>query len=411
MFRPLTVFIGLRNFTSGAGNRMVSFISLLAILGLVMGVALLVVVMSVMNGFDREMESRILAAVPHIRLLDEHGVQQSDTLRDTLVQQPNVRAVMPFTRLEGMLTHRGKTRPVEVMGLEPSLADPFMGVFISPDLMGQLAVHSDGLLMAGEIAKKLSLSAGDRVTLLVPASGGNGLQQAPKVSTFTVLGTFDTRTAADQSLVLAKLETASRLAGHPGLAQGWQVRVADVFEARQTGYTLLQVLPSGYRFSDWIQTHGNLYQAIKMSRNLVSLLVFLIIAIAVFNVISMLMMTVIDKRAEIAILKTQGFVRHEIVAIFLTQGVLIGLFGTLLGVLLGVVGALNVTAAARWLELLMGRPLLNSEIYPLDYLPSALLWNDVGMIVAVALALNFLATLYPAIRAANTRPADVLRYE
>ena len=113
----------------------------------------------------------------------------------------------------------------------------------------------------------------------------------------------------------------------------------------------------------------------------------------------------------ISILKTQGFVRHEIVAIFLTQGVLIGLFGTLLGVLLGVVGALNVTAAARWLELLMGRPLLNSEIYPLDYLPSALLWNDVGMIVAVALALNFLATLYPAIRAANTRPADVLRYE
>lgn len=148
-----------------------------------------------------------------------------------------------------------------------------------------------------------------------------------------------------------------------------------------------------------------------MSRNLLSLLVFLIIAIAVFNVISMLMMTVIDKRAEIAILKTQGFVRHEIVAIFLTQGVLIGLFGTLLGVLLGVVGALNVTVAARWLESLMGRPLLNSEIYPLDYLPSALLWNDVALIVAVALALNFLATLYPAIRAANTRPADVLRYE
>jgi lipoprotein-releasing system permease protein len=158
------------------------------------------VVMSVMNGFDREMESRILAAVPHIRLFDEHGVQQSDTLRDTLVQQPNVRAVMPFTRLEGMLTHRGKTRPVEVMGLEPSLADPFMGVFISPDLMGQLAVHSNGLLMAGEIAKKLSLSAGDRVTLLVPASGGNGLQQAPKVSTFTVLGTFDTRTAGGRCL-------------------------------------------------------------------------------------------------------------------------------------------------------------------------------------------------------------------
>ncbi|TNE80237.1 MAG: lipoprotein-releasing ABC transporter permease subunit [Gammaproteobacteria bacterium] len=412
MFRPLPFYLALRNFTSGSRNRLVSFISLLAILGLVLGVALLILVASVMNGFDREMESRILGAVPHLRLLSRSGIDDEPRLRQLIVGQENVTAVMPFTRLEGMLTRSGKTQPVEVMGIEPALSGQFIGRFVPEEMMSALAAQSGGVLLAQALAEKLAAGVGDRVTLLVPTHSEAGvLQQAPQVAAFTVLGTFSTHTTLDQGLMLVNLAEASRLAGSGAKPLGMQVKVADLFRARQTGFQLLGVLPNGFHFSDWLQTHGNLYQAIKMSRNLVSLLVFLVVAIAVFNVISMLMMTVIDKRAEIAILKTQGASRGEIVTTFLAQGFLIGLFGAGVGVLLGVVAAQNITAVAHWLEGLLGRQLLNSEIYPIDYLPSVLSWSDVAVIVAVALSLNFLATLYPAFRAAGTRPAEVLRYE
>jgi len=412
VFRPLPFYLALRNFTSGSRNRLVSFISLLAILGLVLGVALLILVASVMNGFDREMETRILGAVPHIRLMNESGIEDEAQVRQLISGHPNVSAAMPFTRLEGMLTRRGRTHPVELLGIKPALSDRFIGQFIAGEKMSALAEQPDGLLLARIIAEKLSVNVGDRVTLVVPSHRGGGeLQSPPTVAAFTVLGTFATHTALDQGLVIANLSRVSELAGRDSRPGGIEVKVADLFQARQTGYQLLGMLPEGYRFSDWLQTHGNLYQAIKMSRNLVSLLVFLIVAIAVFNVISMLMMTVIDKRAEIAILKTQGASRGEIVSTFLAQGFLIGLFGAGLGVLLGVIGARHITDLAHWLESLLGRKLLNSEIYPIDYLPSVLSWGDVVTIVAVALSLNFLATLYPAFRAAGTRPAEVLRYE
>lgn len=412
MFRPLPCFLALRNFTSGSRNRLVSFISLLAILGLVLGVALLIIVVSVMNGFDREMETRILGAVPHIRLFSHEGIDNEARLRGTLLEHPNVRAVMPFTRLEGMLTRNGKTRPVEVLGIEPALSGQFIGQFLPNSLIMKLNQTSGGVVLSTIVAENLSAKAGDRVTLLVPSrSEGGAIHEAPRVAAFTVLGTFATHTTLDQGLMLIHLPEASALVGLNGHPQGMQVKVDQLFQARQTGFQLMKLLPGEFYFSDWLQTHGNLYQAIKMSRNMVSLLVFLIIAIAVFNVISMLMMTVIDKRAEIAILKTQGATGGEIVMTFLAQGFLIGVFGAGLGVLLGTVGAYNITALAHWLESLLGHQLLNSEIYPIDYLPTDIHWADVAMIVMVALGLNFLATLYPAFRAAGTRPAEVLRYE
>ena len=412
MFRPLPFFLALRNFTSGSSNRLVSFISLLAILGLVLGVALLIIVASVMNGFDREMETRILAAVPHIRLFNQEGIEDESDLRVELLKHPNVVAVMPFTRLEGMLTRNGKTRPVEVMGIEPALSGQFIGQFLSDRLISRLNEGSGGVILSTVVAEKLGAKEGDRVTLLVPSrSDGGAIQQAPKVAAFTLLGTFATHTTLDQGLMLIHLPEASALMGHGEKPLGMQVKVAELFQVRQTGFQLMGQLPNGFYFSDWLQTHGNLYQAIKMSRNMVSLLVFLIIAIAVFNVISMLMMTVIDKRAEIAILKTQGATGTEIVVTFLAQGFLIGLFGAGLGVLLGATAAYNITELAHWLESLLGHQLLSSEIYPIDYLPTEIHWADVAMIVVVALGLNFLATLYPAFRAAATRPAEVLRYE
>lgn len=423
MFRPFACYVGIRNFTSGSGNRLVSFISLLAILGLVLGQALLILVMSIMNGFDYEMESRILGAVPHIRLFKDGGIENFDELENNLVSQPNIQTVMPFSQVDGMLASRGKARPVEVLGIDGQRSHDFVGQFV-PDTMRAILDVTSGstipaakkLILSSGVADKLSVAEGDRVTLLVPqmtsqASGLGQRQLAPKVTSFVVAGVFSTHTTLDQRLVLTQLNIASELAGLNTYPQGIQIKLKDIYQARETGFDLLRSLPSGYRFSDWIQTHGNLYQAIKMSRNMVSLLVFLIIAIAVFNVVSMLMMAVIDKRSAISILKTLGATNGDVISIFLTQGFLIGVVGSILGVGIGVTCALNASEMVMALEALLGFNFLNSEVYPIDYLPSVLVWRDVLMVVIVALILNFLATLYPAIRAAKTRPAEVLRYE
>ncbi len=412
MFKPFPLYIGLRNFASGSRNRLVSFISLLAILGLVLGVALLIVVMSVMNGFDHEMESRILGAVPHVRLFKDGGVEDVPALMEVLEAQENVRATMPFNQVEGMLTSRGKTRPVEVLGVDGALSGEFVGQFVLPEVLASLQESEKTLLLAKGVAEKLMVSVGDRVTLLVPYVGVQKNRQiAPTISAFTVGGVFETHTTIDQHLVLAQLDVVGSLAGTGGRPQGVQVKLNDIFQVRQTGFDLLRVLAPGYRFSDWIQTHGNLYQAIRMSRNMVSLLVFLIIGIAVFNVISMLMMTVLDKRSAIAILKTLGATNSEIITVFLTQGFLIGAVGSLLGAIIGISCAWKASAIVSGIESMLGFHFLSSEVYPIDYLPSELVWGDVLLIVAVALGLNFLATLYPALRAARTRPAEVLRYE
>jgi len=422
VFRPFPCYVGLRNFTSGSDNQLVSFISVLAILGLVLGEALLILVMSIMNGFDHEMESRILGAVPHIRLFKDGGIEDLSALSENLMSQPNIHAVMPFAQIDGMLTSRGKARPVEVLGVDEGLSHDFVGQFVPAEMRSVLNSNDKSdtgkqLLLAQGVADKLSVTTGDRVTLLVPQlavlqSGASGQRQlAPKVTSFVVAGVFSTHTTLDQRLVLTQLNVASELSGLNGYPQGVQVKLDDIFQARETGFNLLRLLPSGYRFSDWIQTHGNLYQAIKMSRNMVSLLVFLIIAIAVFNVVSMLMMAVIDKRSAISILKTQGATNGEIVSIFLTQGSLIGVAGSLLGVGVGITCALNASDMVKGLESLLGFSFLNSEVYPIDYLPSVLVWSDVVMVVIVALILNFVATLYPALCAARTRPAEVLRYE
>ncbi|MBQ0711757.1 MAG: lipoprotein-releasing ABC transporter permease subunit [Porticoccus sp.] len=412
MFKPFPLYVGLRNFTSGSRNRLVSFISLLAILGLVLGVALLIVVMSVMNGFDHEMEARILGAVPHVRLFKDGGIEDVPALMEVLETQENVRATMPFNQVEGMLTSRGKTRPVEVLGIDGALSGEFIGQFVLPELLTSLQGSEKTLLLAKGVADKLMVSVGDRVTLLVPRAGvQKNRQLAPTISAFTVGGIFETHTTIDQHLALAQLDVVGALRGTGTRPQGIQVKLNDIFQVRQTGFDLLRVLAPGYRFSDWIQTHGNLYQAIRMSRNMVSLLVFLIIGIAVFNVISMLMMTVLDKRSAIAILKTLGATNSEIVTVFLTQGFLIGAVGSLLGAIIGISCAWKVSAIVSGIESLLGFHFLSSDVYPIDYLPSALVWSDVLLIVAVALGLNFLATLYPALRAARTRPAEVLRYE
>lgn len=406
MFKSVPVFVGLRYFTSGGrGSLLVSFISMLAIAGLALGVALLVVVLSVMNGFDRELRERILSVVPHIQLI--HGVGVSDWQSQTqlIAELDQVTEVTPYNEAEGLIHSGQQTRPIQLLGLSAQALPRGLENVIQE--AGLTVPQSGQLLLPRPMAEDLNVVVGQRVTVIIPAING----RATAAHSFLLTGIFATHTELDQILGLASLHQVGNIAGVEGLVQGFRLQVEDQFDARQTGYRLLEQLPFGYGFRDWFQTHGNLYQAIQLSRNLVSLLIFLIVAIAAFNVVSMLMMSVVNKRGDIAILQTLGLSRQAIVQLFLIQGAMIGLFGIALGVLLGVIGCYWVADLVLWIESMVGSRFLDTAVYPIDYVPVDLRWENVAQIVAVAIVLNIIATIYPALRASRVVPAQELRFE
>lgn len=406
MFKPVSVFIGLRYFFSGnRSNLLVSFISLLAIAGLVLGVALLVIVLSVMNGFDRELRNNILSVVPHVQLIHQVGVDNWQSEQQVISQLKQVTEATPYNEVKGLLNRRQLARPIQLLGLSSELLPAGLGSVLDNY---HLSVPTVGQLLLSEVlAEFLNVEVNQSVSVIIP-SGSEG---STKVHPFTVSGIFATHTELDQSLAIASLEQVAQIAGTPGQVLGFRLQVEDQFNARNIGFDVIKQLPFGYGFRDWFQTHGNLYQAIQLSRNLVGLLIFLIVAIAAFNVISMLMMSVMNKRKDIAILQTLGLSQGSIVRLFLMQGSMIGFFGISIGVILGIVGCYWIADLIGWLESLLGMTFLDTSIYPIDYIPVDLRWGDVTTIAAVALVLNVLATIYPALRASRTGPAEELRYE
>jgi lipoprotein-releasing system permease protein len=400
------LFVGLRYFTAGGrGNLLVSFISMLAIAGMALGVALLVLVLSVMNGFDRELRDRILSVVPHIELLHNHGVSDWQGQRPLIAGLNHVTEVSPYNQIEGLLYSRQQSRPLRLLGLAgEAMPAGLKALLLEADLS---LPGADEMLLSQSLAEDLDVAVGQRLTVIIPAaSGGRTSAHSLRLS-----GIFASHTELDQMLGLASLQQVAEIAAVPRLVQGFRLQVDQQFDARRIGYELLEQLPYGYGFRDWFQTHGNLYQAIQLSRNMVGLLIFMIIAIAAFNVVSMLMMSVIDKRRDIAILQTLGLARPDILRLFLIQGAFIGLFGISIGVALGVLGSIWVADLVSCMESLLGVTFLNTEVYPIDYIPVDLRWSDVLMVAGSALVLNLLATLYPALRASRMVPAQELRYE
>jgi len=406
LFKPASVFIGLRYFFVGQRSALlVSFISLLAIAGLVLGVALLIIVLSVMNGFDRELRDNILSVVPHVQLIHQSGIEDWQSERDNIMQMDSVTNAVPYADAEGLMSHRQNARPVQLLGLSATAMPAGLASVLT---RYNLAIPAQGRVLISEvIADALNAKTNQRVSMIFPAENG----RSTTVYSFIVEGIFATHTELDQSLVIASLPQVAEIAGIPNRAQGFRLQVNDQFNARNIGFEIINQLPFGYGFRDWFQTHGNLYQAIQLSRNMVVLLIFLIVAIAAFNVISMLMMSVMNKRKDIAVLQTLGLSRGDIVGVFLVQGSMIGVVGIALGVLLGVLGCYFVPNLVSWFEAALGAPFLDTEVYPIDYIPVDLRWTDVSMIAGVALMLNIVATIYPALRASRTVPADELRYE
>ena len=413
MNKTLSFYIGLRYLAAKRRNHFISFISASSMIGMTLGVAVLILVLSVMNGFDRELRERILGMIPHGVIYERGGVQDWQALADEIESYPGVVAVAPLTRLQGMMAYQGRVQGAMVTGIDASAE---RRVSILPDHMVEgdlesLQPRSYNVVLGEILARRLNLVVGDKVTLMLPEATLSPAGVLPRIKRLTVSGIFSVGAELDANLAVVDLVDAKKLARLNGQAQAVRIKTEDLFRAPQIVWQMVNRLEGVFSGSDWTRTHGNLFQAIKMEKTMIGLLLLIIVAVAAFNIISTLVMVVTDKQADIAILRTMGATPGLILRIFMVQGLAIGLVGVALGTLLGVLAALTISDVIAWFEQVSGIQFLSGDVYFINYLPSQLLWSDVAVVVCCALLLSFLATIYPAIRASKVEPAEALRYE
>ena len=411
MYNPVTFFIGLRYILARKRSHSVSFIAGIAMAGLILGVALLIVVLSVMNGFDKELRERILKIVPQISLYHSQGISQWQQLQPELIAHSKVVAAAPFVELQGIISAGKKAEPALIYGVTATHEGDVSIIqrYLTEGTLAALNARPNTLSMGKGLAEKLGLAVGDSVTLVVPKSGQQ--RRAPSIAMVDIIDIFTTQTELDQSLVLMGLAPAAGLTDDPTTITGMRIKVEDLFSAPLVADELRQSLPYGFYTSNWTRTHGNIYHAVQLSKKLVGLLLVLIIAIAAFNVVSTLVMVVVDKQSAVAILRTLGMTSREIMIIFIVQGAVIGVVGTVLGTVLGLGLSLGVQGFVDVIESLFGVTFLKADIYPISYLPSQIVYSDVMMVAGVGLLMSLLATIYPAWKAASIKPAQALRYE
>lgn len=399
-------------FAFGQGH-LSAFLSSLSMLGLVLAISLLIIVLSVMNGFDKEMRERILSLVPHITVHSAMAINDEASTIELIRSHSSVDEVTPFAQFDALVTRGTDIETVRGIGLDTAEAGAFASLASYLDATGaaNFRQQGNGLILGSGVAQHLGVSVGERLNLIVPGTGQAGEMGPARFETVQLSAILQTGTELDQTIALVHLELASKLAGLNGKVSGFRVSTNRLFDVQRVGWELQEILPPGYYTTNWMLTHGNLYAAIQLSRDMVSILLFSIIAVAAFNVVSSLVLVVLDKQGNIAILRTLGATGHDIAWIFVLQGAMIGLVGVVLGSLLGALGSLAVPGLVSQLEQLLGMQFLSTDVYPVSFLPVDLLAKDILTVGGIALGMCVIAAIYPARRAAKMAPALILNQD
>ncbi|HKI65031.1 MAG TPA: lipoprotein-releasing ABC transporter permease subunit [Burkholderiales bacterium] len=407
--------IGLRYTRAKRRNHFISFISLISMAGIALGVAALIVVLSVMNGFQQELRARILGVVSHVQVIgaDNRLSHWQETAAEA-ARNPHVIAAAPFVSAQGMLTFGQAVRGAIVRGIVPREEERVaqFGKHMRAGSLEALQAGRFGIVLGVDLARALGVLPGDKVALIAPQGLVTPAGVIPRLKQFTVVGIFDIGfIEADAGLALINLQDAQKLYQMGDAVSGVRLKLDDLFAAREVARELTSRLGPDVYATDWTRSHANFFRAVEIEKRVMFIILLLIVAVAAFNVVSALVMLVTDKQADIAILRTLGAPPGSVMQIFMVQGAVIGVIGTLMGVVCGVLLALNISTVVPAIEHAFNVQFLSKDVYLIPELPSDVHLRDVVIIGLVSLALSFLATLYPSWRAARINPAEALRYE
>lgn len=414
MFKPLAFFIGLRYVRAKKRNHFVSFIAFSSMLGIGLGVTVLITVLSVMNGFDEEIHKRFFGMAPEITVSNWTGkINNWVKLEENLKNIEGVKGAAPYVSGQGLVSHYGQVLPILLMGIDP-IQEQLVTQLSAKLITGELKDLKDFKIILGQsLAQKLGVVLGDKVTIMIPQATVTPAGITPRFKRFTVGGVFSAGPGFnfDTQMTFINLHDAQKLMQLGEGVTGIKLKLDDVYKAPLLSEQLVELLGAEYDVGNWTHQLGAFFQAVKMEKTMMFLILLLIIAVAAFNLVSSLVMVVNDKQAEIAILRTIGATPKKILWIFIVQGMMIGSIGTLLGLIGGVVVASNATAIVNFLQSFFNVQLLSSNVYLVDYLPSKIEWFDLWQVCGIALLMSFLATLYPAWRASKTLIVEALHYE
>ena len=414
LFHSYQVFIGLRYVMSRRRNRFISFISLISILSIALGVVVLTTVLSVVSGFERVLTEHLIGMEAEATVIGYgDSLEDWSSVADRVQAHPGIVSAAPYVESEGMVTFERQVKGVLVRGILPE-AEPRVSFLPEKMITGELGALSPGefgIVLGADLMEILQAAPGDRVTLVSPSAMVTPAGIIPRTKRFTVVGVYDTDMYEfDSVMVFVHLDDAARFFRTVN-PDGLRLKTSDVMQAPRISREAFRDVPGRYAVIDWTQRHVNYFHSIQMTKKMMFVILILIIAVATFNIISTLMMMVTDKQADIAVLRTLGVAPEGIMKIFIIQGATLGVAGILLGVAGGVALAGNIDSIAAGIERLLQVRFLSPDVYFISRVPSDLHWMDVSITAAAALLFAVLATLYPAWRAAQTRPAEALRYE
>ena len=421
MFHPLSLFVGLRYVRARSHKFFVSFITWTSLAGVCVGVAALIVILSVMNGFEGDLRHRLLSLDSDARVVPAqmHGAaampdrKQWQLAARAIRGAPGVAGVAPYAQIQALAVRTPEMLPVQLRGIDPE-AEPSVTRLrhaITEGKLSDLTAGSDRVIIGEVIAEELGLARGDSLTLLIPTVSAGGVP-TPKLRQFKVAGVFEVGLSdSDARLVFANIADVRALGAAAQADQGLRIRYRDALDAPALSARLRARLPKGFQLIDWTQDNADYFHAIRIEKTMMSLILLLIVAVAAFNIVAMLVMVVTDKRTDIAILRTFGASPRRVMGVFLTQGLVIGWLGVALGVALGLALAFNVDTIVPFLQNTFGFQIFSPSVYYITTIPSVVRWSNVVTISVAALLLTAAATVYPAVRAARIAPAEALRYE